>query len=164
MRWLRNDYHCMNWILPQCYQKSLTTALSCHPFLCRCCYMWMGFITSSISWPLSWWLCTKVSFSYSNPATGCLLVVCQPAHCLLLAYFLSVVLQVKFSVIQMIFWFQILWCFSSWPFWKCLDSTWVCHVITTPCQWNISLKHESLWYWPCVLTGQFSSFWGLLFI
>lgn len=50
--------------------------------------------------------------------------------CVFLLYLLWFILQVRFSVIQMIFWLLILPCFSLWPFWKCLDCTWVGHVIS----------------------------------
>lgn len=52
--------------------------------------------------------------------------------CVFLLCLLWFILQVKFSVIQMIFWLLILLCFSLWPFWKCLDCTWVGHVISAP--------------------------------
>lgn len=59
--------------------------------------------------------------------------------CVFLLYLLWFILQVKCSVIQMIFWLLILLCFSLWPFWKCLDHTWV----GCQCNWNVICKHES---------------------
>uniref|UniRef100_A0A8U7LZY7 Transmembrane protein 80 n=1 Tax=Corvus moneduloides TaxID=1196302 RepID=A0A8U7LZY7_CORMO len=69
--------------------------------------------------------------------------------CVFLLYLLWFILQVKFSVIQMIFWLLILLCFSFWPFWKCFDCTWVGHVIQ--CTWNVICKHESFGKWSLLV-------------
>jgi len=63
----------------------------------------------------------------------------------LLAYLCCAILQVKLSVIQMVFWLPILHCFASWPFLRRCGCTWVCHVITVPFQGNRIFKHSSFW-------------------